>query len=65
MLDTKKEKKDDMLMVRLTSKEKKIIKALSIASGETIGEYFLRKLYSTLSEKEKKLIQAMEQQEGL
>lgn len=60
MLEVKKEKKDDMLMVRLTSKEKRIIKSLALASGETIGEYFLRKLYSNLTEKEKSLIKLIE-----
>lgn len=65
MLDTKKERKDNTLMVRVTTKEKNIIKALAVANGKSISEFFLERLYKNLSDKEKELAKLIEQQEGL
>lgn len=65
MLDTKRERKDNTLMVRVTTKEKNIIKALAVANGQSISEFFLERLYKNLSDKEKNLIKILEQQEGL
>lgn len=63
MLEEKKERKTETLMVRVTEKDKKIIKALAVANGQSISEFFLERLFKNLSQKEKELALLIEQQE--
>lgn len=63
MLEEKKERKTETLMVRVTEKDKKIIKSLAVANGQSISEFFLERLFKNLSQKEKELALLIEQQE--
>lgn len=65
MLDRKPPRKDDVLMIRINKSDKKVIKALAGASGLTISEYFLNKLYENLTDKEKAIIELVRQQENI